>query len=132
MSAKNLEELNDKLESLEMLSRSILSEIKLIKEVLNIDDRSPDDENAMLENQRATFAGRRYNLSDLQESKMFNMKTVLKEHAKVTGAIKDLEVQIQELTGEVLDLKDAVEKLEKAAENKQYWTCNPKIPKLGS
>tara|TARA_B100000287_G_scaffold102324_1_gene94553 strand:+ start:429 stop:626 length:198 start_codon:yes stop_codon:yes gene_type:complete len=65
MSAKNLEELNDKLESLEMLSRSILSEIKLIKEVLNIDDRSPDDENAMLENQRATFAGRRYNLSDL-------------------------------------------------------------------
>tara|TARA_B100000287_G_scaffold102324_1_gene94554 strand:+ start:645 stop:785 length:141 start_codon:yes stop_codon:yes gene_type:complete len=46
------------------------------------------------------------------------MKTVLKEHAKVTGAIKDLEVQIQELTGEVLDLKDAVEKLEKAAENK--------------
>tara|TARA_B100000029_G_scaffold24820_1_gene24496 strand:+ start:3208 stop:3405 length:198 start_codon:yes stop_codon:yes gene_type:complete len=65
MSAKNLEELNDKLESLEMLSKSILSEIKLIKEVLGIDGRSPDDENAMLENQRATFGSRRYNLSDL-------------------------------------------------------------------
>ena len=65
MSGKSLEELNDKLESLEMLSRSILSEIKLIKEVLGIDGRSPDDENAMLENQRAMFGSRRYNLSDL-------------------------------------------------------------------
>ncbi len=63
---------------------------------------------------------------------MFNMKMILQEHAKVTKQLKDMEKEIQTLTGEVLDLKDAVEKLEKAAENKQYWACNPKIPKLGS
>tara|TARA_B100000029_G_scaffold24820_2_gene24499 strand:+ start:314 stop:463 length:150 start_codon:yes stop_codon:yes gene_type:complete len=49
---------------------------------------------------------------------MFNMKMILQEHAKVTKQLKDMEKEIQTLTGEVLDLKDAVEKLEKAAENK--------------
>ena len=40
---------------------------------------------------------------------MFNMKMILQE---------DMEKEIQTLTGEVLDLKDAVEKLEKASDNK--------------
>ena len=44
---------------------------------------------------------------------MFNMKMILQEHAKVTKQIKDMEKEIQVLTAEVLDLKDAVEKLEK-------------------
>tara|TARA_B100000287_G_scaffold376094_1_gene377010 strand:+ start:43 stop:183 length:141 start_codon:yes stop_codon:yes gene_type:complete len=41
------------------------------------------------------------------------MKMILQEHAKVTKQIKDMEKEIQVLTAEVLDLKDAVEKLEK-------------------
>jgi len=49
---------------------------------------------------------------------MFNMKMILQEHAKVTKQLKDMEKEIQTLTGEVLDLKDAVEKLEKASDNK--------------
>jgi cell division protein FtsB len=49
---------------------------------------------------------------------MFNMKMILQEHAKVTKQIKEMGKEIQVLTAEVLDLKDAVEKLEKAAENK--------------
>ena len=49
---------------------------------------------------------------------MFNMKMILKEHAKETKQLKEMEKEIQTLTGEVLDLKDAVEKLEKASDNK--------------
>ncbi len=49
---------------------------------------------------------------------MFNMKMILQEHAKVTKQLKEMEKEIQTLTGEVLDLKDAVEKLEKASDNK--------------
>jgi septal ring factor EnvC (AmiA/AmiB activator) len=46
------------------------------------------------------------------------MKMILQEHAKVTKQLKEMEKEIQTLTGEVLDLKDAVEKLEKASDNK--------------
>ena len=48
---------------------------------------------------------------------MFNMSTIIREHAKVTKAINEMKSEIATLTGEVLDLKDAVEKLEKANDN---------------
>mgnify|MGYP001136887067 CR=1 FL=1 len=54
MSEKRLEEIGDRLEALEMLSQSILAEIKLVKEALEAEN-----------NGRAIFAGRRYTLSEL-------------------------------------------------------------------
>lgn len=54
MSGKSLEEIGDRLEALEMLSQSILAEIKLVKEALEAEN-----------NNREIFAGRRYSLSDL-------------------------------------------------------------------
>ena len=48
---------------------------------------------------------------------MFNMKMIVKEHAKVTQQLKTMETQIMELTAEVLDLKDEMEKIKKEKEN---------------
>lgn len=44
---------------------------------------------------------------------MFNVSTLIKEHAKLVKSIKDLENEVQTLTIEVLELKDSVEALEK-------------------
>jgi predicted RNA-binding protein with EMAP domain len=44
---------------------------------------------------------------------MFNMSTLIKEHAKLVKSIKDLESEVQTLTVDYLELKDMVEALEK-------------------
>ena len=95
---KRIAGIEEAIDTIEMLIESLKSEMAILKEKVE----SPKD---------SKFEEAR--LSMLQETTMFNMNTLIKEHAKLVKSIKDLEGEVQTLTIDYLELKDMVEALEK-------------------
>ena len=95
---KRIAGIEEAIDTIEMLIESLKSEMAILKEKVE----SPKD---------SKFEEAR--LSMLQETIMFNMNTLIKEHAKLVKSIKDLEGEVQTLTVDYLELKDMVEALEK-------------------